>query len=88
MIEKITIEQELKAHLVHKVSKAHLVHKGTPGSAGANGATGPQGPPGDIRVNNTNLYRVVGEGINNNLSFSDAACDDDVVFEGGYFIGS
>ena len=60
--------------------------QGIQGLIGPNGTIGPQGLAGDLFINNTNLYEVLGNNATSGF-FSQAFCDAvDVVFEGGFNI--
>jgi hypothetical protein len=66
--------------------------QGERGLNGINGATGPQGPAGFTKINDTNIYRVVGDISTTSSDFldvvnSNAVCNDgDIVVEGGYVL--
>ena len=53
----------------------------------AQGLQGEIGPAGIIAINSTNLYEIVGNISNSNLSHSIAVCNaGDVVFDGGFSV--
>jgi hypothetical protein len=58
--------------------------QGPIGPNGIQGDIGPQGPAGNLVINSSNLYRVLGNNATSGF-FSQAFCDiGDVVFEGGF----
>ena len=60
--------------------------QGIQGLIGPNGTLGPPGLAGDLFINNTNLYEVLGNNATSGF-FSQVFCDTaDVVFEGGFNI--